>query len=51
MPFKLKIYIQIVIPTKACPHESGYPETLDSRFHGNDMNFFLNLNGNEEQIV
>ena len=31
--------------TKACPHESvdGYPEILDSRFHGNDMNFFFNL--------
>ena len=42
---KLRIYIQIVILTKACPHESGdgYPETLDSRFHGNDMNYFLNL--------
>ena len=22
-------------------HESGYPETLDSRFHGNDKNYFL----------
>ena len=45
MPFKLRIYIQIVILTKACPHESGdgYPEILDPRFHGNDMNFFLNL--------
>ena len=33
---KLRIYTQIVIPTKV-------GMILDSRFHGNDMNFFLNL--------
>ena len=27
---KLRIYTQIVIPTKACPHESG--DGYDSRF-------------------
>jgi len=33
------------MPTKACPHENGdgYPDILDSRFHGNDKNYSLNL--------